>query len=308
MRRARYRSIRDQLVGLGVSSICLRRAGHLRRRDPRGDRRAAGAEAVPSRSRPRPALLRRPRRVPSSSEAEAELSAAPASLDDKIETPENYREHVRAAGRRASSTWSAPIPTSSSSAATSSSIAPARSRASMRSLAARRSSSASRMRRSTRPRKKRIAELGGKQTLAVGDGLPTDIRGAVENGVPGALRDRRHPRRRFRPARRSRRRTCRRAARTRRASARSPTCPTLGWERRHDQAKAAANRHASTHMPEAWRGGVMAIGNFDGVHRGHQAVLRRRARGSGAPRRRLPSCSPSSRIRAPSSPAGRCSG
>ncbi len=32
--------------------------------------------------------------------------------------------------------------------------------------------------------RKKLAELGGKKLLAVGDGLPTDIRGAVDNGLP----------------------------------------------------------------------------------------------------------------------------
>lgn len=32
--------------------------------------------------------------------------------------------------------------------------------------------------------KRQIAELGGQRMLAVGDGLPTDIRGAVDNGIP----------------------------------------------------------------------------------------------------------------------------
>ena len=32
--------------------------------------------------------------------------------------------------------------------------------------------------------KRKVAELGGQRILAVGDGLPTDIRGAVDNGVP----------------------------------------------------------------------------------------------------------------------------
>lgn len=32
--------------------------------------------------------------------------------------------------------------------------------------------------------REKVAELGGSRILAIGDGLPTDIRGAVDNGVP----------------------------------------------------------------------------------------------------------------------------
>ena len=49
-------------------------------------------------------------------------------------------------------------------------------------------------------------------------------------------------------------------------------------------------------VPESLKGAVAAIGNFDGVHRGHQHLLDMALNSAGPAR-----LSPSSRIRAPSS-------
>ena len=62
----------------------------------------------------------------------------------------------------------------------------------------------------------------------------------------------------------------------------------IGLDRRQQRQLAAMVQiaDAATALPEDLRGGVVAIGNFDGVHRGHQAVLS--AAAEIATRERLP--------------------
>ena len=134
----------QQLEQLGVPRDDLRRHRHLRRRDPRGDPQRPGQSVFhigPARD------------LPIFDGLDVQLRAARERRLRRLLRPRRRRDRdagglSRACSSRcasASCSWSAPIPTSWSSAATSWSIAPARSPISTARWAARCSTPASRI-------------------------------------------------------------------------------------------------------------------------------------------------------------------
>jgi HAD superfamily hydrolase (TIGR01459 family) len=117
------------------------------------------------------------------SEAEAELISCTGLFDDNVETPENYRElFERLVKRRLPMVCANPdIVVERGDRLIYCGGALAR-------LYSEMGGEAILVGKPYAPiyaaAKKRFAEFGARRILAVGDGLPTDIRGAVENGVP----------------------------------------------------------------------------------------------------------------------------